>query len=137
MSEAGTLDPKIGDYLERAVDVLVTAGSIAIERHSVRALGDSRARLRTSLRFPRGSYLEVGMTVGILGDTPMVLFYSFQYMTAGGTTIFRYDNSEHHRGLPNFPHHKHEGADERVVGCPQPSISLIRDEVAAHLKGLN
>ena len=80
--------------------------------------------------------MEVGMTVGIIEDTPLVLSYSFQYMTDDGTTVFRYDNSEHHHGLPNFPHHKHEGADERVVGCPQPSISLIRDEIEAYLKGL-
>ena len=91
--------------------------------------------MRASLRFPGGSYLEVGMTVGILGDTPMVLLYSFHYMTAENATIFRYDNSEHHHGLPNFPHHKHMGADERVIGCPQPSVSLIRDEIEAYLKG--
>ena len=75
--------------------------------------------------------------MGTSGDNPLVLFYSFHYMTADNTTIFRYDNSEHHHGLPNFPHHKHEGPDERVVGCPQPSMHDIRDEIAAHLKGLN
>ena len=77
------------------------------------------------------------MTVGIFENTPMVLLYSFQYRTSNGTTIFRYDNSEHHPGLPYEPHHKHEGADERVTGCPQPSISLIRAEIEAYLKGLN
>ena len=137
MSEARTLDSIIENYFERAVDVLTTAGSIAIERHSVRSLGDLRARLRTSLRFPGGSYLEVGMTVGVIEDTPMVVLYSFQYMTAGGTTIFRYDNRDYHPGLPHAPHHKHEGADERVTGCPQPSIHDIRDEIEAYLKGLN
>ena len=75
--------------------------------------------------------------MGTSGDNPIVLLYSFHYMTAENSTIFRYDNSEHHYGLPYFPHHKHEGADERVVGCPQPSISLIRDEIEAYLKGLN
>ena len=61
--------------------------------------------------------------------------YSFHYMTASDSTIFRYDNREHHPGLPHFPHHKHEGADERVVGCPQPSMHDIRDEIETHLKG--
>ena len=75
--------------------------------------------------------------MGISGDNPLVLLYSFQFMTADGTTIFRYDNSDFHPGLPHEPHHKHEGADERVIGCPQPSISTIRDEIAAHLKGSN
>lgn len=76
------------------------------------------------------------MTVGISGDNPLVLLYSFQYMTADGTTIFRYDNIGHHPGHPYAPHHKHEGADERVIGCPQPSVSEIRNEIEAHLKGL-
>ncbi len=69
------------------------------------------------------------------GDNPLVLLYSFQFMTFDGTTIFRYDNIGHHHGLPHFPHHKHEGPDERVSGCPQPSVSLIRDEIEAYLKG--
>ena len=81
--------------------------------------------------------MKVGMTVYIARDTPLPLLYSFQYMDSDGTMIFRYDNSEHHQGLPHFPHHKHEGADERVVGCPQPSVSAIRDEIVAHLEGLN
>ena len=58
-------------------------------------------------------------------------------MTADGYTIFRYDNARHHHDLEYFPHHKHEGADERVVGCPQPSVAQIRDEIAAYLEGLN
>lgn len=56
-------------------------------------------------------------------------------MDASNTTIFRYDNSDFHPGLPHFPHHKHEGEDERVVGCPQPSMHEIRDEIEAYLKG--
>lgn len=77
------------------------------------------------------------MTVSNVENVPLVILYSFQFMNLDGSTIFRYDNSEHHHGLPNFPHHKHEGADERVIGCPQPSISTIRDEIVAHLKGSN
>ena len=55
-------------------------------------------------------------------------------MTADEDTIFRYDNARHHHDLEHFPHHKHEGADERVIGCPQPSVGQIRDEIAAYLK---
>lgn len=66
-----------------------------------------------------------------------MLLHSFHYMTADNTTIFRYDNSDYHPGLPHAPHHKHEGADERVIGCPQTSVSAIRDEIDAYLKELN
>ena len=77
------------------------------------------------------------MEVLIRDDLPLLLDYSFHYMTADNATIFRYDNIGRHSGLPHEPHHKHEGADERIIGCPQPSISTIRDEIAAHLKGSN
>ena len=81
--------------------------------------------------------MEVSMTLDIARHIPLPLLYSFQYMNMDGTTIFRYDNIGYHPGLPHFPHHKHEGADERVVGCPQPSMHDIRDEIEAHLKGLD
>ena len=47
--------------------------------------------------------------------------------------MFRYDNSGHYPGLSNSPHHKHEGLEEVIIGCPQPSIHAIRDEIAAFL----
>ena len=87
--------------------------------------------------FPGPSYLNIRLVAIVSNDIPLLDRYSFHYMTADNATIFRYDNSDYHPGLPHFPHHKHEGADERVVGCPQPSVSAIRDEIVAHLKGLN
>ena len=62
-------------------------------------------------------------------------FYAYHYMSSDGTLIFRYDNSEHYRGLPYFPHHKHEGPDERVFGCPQPSARAVGEEIEAYIRG--
>jgi hypothetical protein len=59
--------------------------------------------------------------------------YSFHFMDSLDKTVFRYDNARHHHDLEHFPHHKHEGADERVVGCLQPSVAQIRDEIVAYL----
>ena len=129
------MDPLLYDYLERSLDVLATAGSYAIEGRVVRPLRESIAVLRATLRFHGGSYLGVQMRVGISGDTPTLIEYSFHYMTVDGVTIFRYDNSDHHEGLLNFPHHKHIGASERVIDCPQPSVRQVRDEIAAYLEG--
>ena len=56
-------------------------------------------------------------------------------MTYDNFCIFRYDNSVHHHSLAqNFPHHKHIGASERVIDCPQPSVGQVRDEVAEYLE---
>ncbi|MCY4651803.1 MAG: DUF6516 family protein [Dehalococcoidia bacterium] len=38
-----------------------------------------------------------------------------------------------HPEVITFPHHKHEGADERVTACREPSIRAIRDEIEAYL----
>jgi hypothetical protein len=60
-------------------------------------------------------------------------YYSFQYMDSESECVFRYDNAAHYRNLPHFPHHKHEGSDERVTPSEQPSIRRIRDEIRAYL----
>ena len=95
------------------------------------------AELYALIRFSDDSRLHVYLMVDELDGFPMRREYAFHYMTAEDVTIFRYDNSRHHRELPHFPHHKHEGADERIIGCPQPSLHDIRDEIAAYLKGSN
>ena len=81
--------------------------------------------------------MNIRLLAIVSNDTPLLDKYSFHYIDADNTTIFRYDNSDYHPGLPHAPHHKHEGTDERVIGCPQPSVSEIRDEIAAYLKSLN
>lgn len=131
------IDPLLERYFDNSLDVLLSAGAKAIDRLADVPIDDEFAVLRAVITFPGPSYLSVRLLVIVSDDTPLPEEYSFHYMDASNTTIFRYDNSEHHYGLSHFPHHKHEGADERVVGCPQPSVSAIRDEIVAYLKGLN
>ena len=131
------LEPLLDAYFDRSLDVLLTAGGISFERRPHIPLGENTALFRAVLTFPGPSFLHIRLEATVTDDTPIVSEYRFHYMDALNTTIFRYDNSDYHPGLPHAPHHKHEGADERVIGCPQPSISMIRDEIAAYLKGLN
>ena len=83
--------------------------------------------------FSERSRLNAELIVDIFDGFPRRMAYSFHYMTGDDVTIFRYDNARHHPGLPNSPHHKHEGPEEVVIGCPRPSIRAIRDEIAAYL----
>ena len=136
MSSAKPSDPLLRNYFDRVLDVLATVGSTAIEERTIierMAFTD----LRATIRFYDRSHLRVWLRMRISRDIPLPLRYSFHYMTAANATIFRYDNVDHHPDLENFPHHKHIGASERVVGCPQPSVAQIRDEIAAYLEGLN
>jgi len=45
------------------------------------------------------------------------LMYTYQYMSATKTLIFRYDNTGHHKrlNLPTYLHHKHKGSEENVI----------------------
>jgi hypothetical protein len=119
--------------LERSLDVLTTAGGGAIEEARIASADESSASLQATISFPGNSQLHARLRVVLSGNAPMLQSYSFHYMLGDGATIFRYDNARHHPGLPFFPHHKHDGADEGVYGCRQPSIRAIRDEIAAYL----
>ena len=63
------------------------------------------------------------MIINTDSDYPEWRAYSFHYMTADDTTIFRYDNARHYPEMHTYPHHKHEGADERAIACQQPSVA--------------
>ena len=116
----------------------MTIGSVEIEWLEFFDEEDEEvATMESLIRFFGDSRLYVSLTVDEADGFPSWRRYVFQFMNTVDTTIFRYDNSDYHPGLPHEPHHKHEGADERVVGCPQPSVSMIRDEIEAYLKGLN
>jgi len=41
--------------------------------------------------------------------------------------IFRYDNSEHHKELKTFPHHKH--TQDGVSEAQEPNIEVILNEI--------
>ena len=115
----------------------MSLGVVEVEELKLESEYEEVAELESVVRFSEGSRLRVGIIVDRLDGFPFRRFYSFHYMDSTDATIFRYDNSRHHRELPHFPYHKHEGADERVVGCPQSSLHDTRDEIATHLKNLN
>lgn len=128
------MDPNIQNYLERTLDVLLAAGAEATEKAEIQETRGGYTKLEAIIRFPDGSLLEVNLTLSTTRETPLWLAYSFHYMNEESQCIFRYDNADHHRGLPNFPHHKHEGQDERISDCPQPSIRVVRDEIESYLR---
>ncbi len=56
--------------------------------------------------------------------------YTYQYMRADGTMIFRYDDSDHFMSLPTAPHHKHIGEDE-VIAADAPDLQSVLREIEA------
>ncbi len=59
--------------------------------------------------------------------------YRYQYMDEDDKMIFRYDNSSHHKHLPNFPHHKHLASDKIIVST-EPELHDILLEIAQTIR---
>lgn len=57
--------------------------------------------------------------------------YAYQYQREDGTSIFRYDNTDHHRSLDltTHPHHKHNGIADRIVDSPAPTLAEVLEEI--------
>ena len=128
-----TRDPAISDYFCGVLRVLASAGMGIIGERFVQDLSPNAARMTASVEYEDGSRLAVRLIVNTSSDYPDWNRYSFQYMSEEAETVFRYDDSDHHPELPNFPHHKHEGADERVLGVLRPTVRQVRNEIADYL----
>ncbi|MDP2833804.1 MAG: DUF6516 family protein [Pseudomonadota bacterium] len=83
-----------------AIDYAETGGAVAQYRIRVSLLDGSLLQCVERVRAGAG-HLETEK-------------YSFHWQTPDGTLICRWDNAPHHRELPGFPHHLHEG-DENIV----------------------
>jgi hypothetical protein len=57
------------------------------------------------------------------------LMYSYHYMNADQQIIFRYDNVEHHPHISTFPHHKHDGSEEKITESPAPTFAQVLAEI--------
>lgn len=58
--------------------------------------------------------------------------YRYHYMNADDTMIFRYDNSQHHSHLDNFPHHKH--TTTQIIASTEPTLQDILLEIAKMMR---
>ena len=89
--------------------------------------------VRGSATFADGSALHFKEFLQ-LSPTITRLKYAYQYVTADGSFIFRYDNARDPaaRHLPTYPHHKHIHDDIRASSGPtlaevlQEAVTLVK-----------
>jgi hypothetical protein len=64
-------------------------------------------------------------------NQPDRLMYAYQYVDKDGQLIFRYDNTGHHKKLqlPTYPHHKHDGREDKVISSDAPDLSSVLREI--------
>jgi hypothetical protein len=87
--------------------------------------------LRGDVIFKDGSRLHFRELVTTEPSVRLVS-YTYQYMQAGGTTVFRYDDSDHFLELPTAPHHKHVGEND-VVAANAPDLESVLKEIEGML----
>ncbi len=84
--------------------------------------------IRGDLVFVDGSRLHVREHIAL--DERIERFtYVYQYVTSDNRLVFRYDNTDHHRHLSTFPHHKHEVSEENVIAASAPTLAQVLAEI--------
>lgn len=62
-----------------------------------------------------------------------VITYSYHWADKNNQLILRWDNTPHHRKLPDFPHHLHDGKKGTVDPSQPMSIFNVLDEIGRRL----
>ncbi len=59
------------------------------------------------------------------------LMYAYQYIDPSQKLVFRYDNTGHHKksGLYTYPHHKHDGHEDKVILSSAPNLAAVLQEI--------
>ena len=59
------------------------------------------------------------------------LMYAYQFIDSSQKLVFRYDNTGHHKklGLSTYPHHKHDGHEDRVIPSAAPDLAAVLQEI--------
>ncbi len=97
--------------------------------------GTHEGFVRGELHFVDGSVLHLREFVDV--ETAIDrLMYVHQYMGAGQTLIFRYNNTGHHKklNLGTYPHHKHDGSEENVIAAEPQSLATVLAEIKRLVK---
>jgi hypothetical protein len=80
--------------------------------------------VRGDVFFKDGSQLHFRELITTEPDVQCVS-YTYHYMRADRTMIFRYDDADHFPQLPSAPHHKHIGEkDVLAANAPDPESVL-------------
>ena len=82
------------------------------------------------LRFADDSLLEISEAIQVKADAFSWLSYRYHYQNAGGSVVFRYDNTPHHPEVNTHPEHKH--AEDEIIGVVRPDIENILSKVKKH-----
>lgn len=117
----------IAGYFEQVASRLAFSRAVQSQELRTEKRTPTEGYLRGEVLFKDGSRLHFRELVSADPSVQLVS-YTYQYMRADGTLIFRYDNTDHFPHLPTAPHHKHLGENE-VIAANAPDLQSVLKEI--------
>lgn len=117
----------IAGYFEQVASLLAFSRAIQSQDFRTEKRTPTEGYLRGDVLFKDGSRLHFRELVSTDPSLQLVS-YTYQYMQADGTMIFRYDDADHFLNLPTAPHHKHLG-ENAVIASEQPNLQAVLQEI--------
>ncbi|PIY36550.1 MAG: hypothetical protein COZ06_35925 [Armatimonadetes bacterium CG_4_10_14_3_um_filter_66_18] len=103
--------------------LVASSAVVSVEVVQEHALPD-RGYFRARLTLANSDFLEVAEYFVVEEGLCQTIRYRYQWMDQSKQVLKkRWDNVEHFPGLPNFPHHVHEG--EESLAEPGRSVSIV------------
>ena len=82
------------------------------------------------------SLLEVFERFRVSSEAIVVSRYSFHWQNAAGDLRKRWDNAPHHRDVPTWPHHVHDGGEANVLPHEPMTIETVLAIISAAIEPL-
>jgi hypothetical protein len=119
-------------YLKEVEDAIGNLQEAYVELYEEEFLTKGRVNLRIRVRFYNGCLLQLNESVIFQGKLEH-LGYRYHFQDKNNELIFRYDNTPHFPGLPNFPNHKHHQMGVDSSGEPS-APEVIREAAELSLR---
>ena len=122
----------IAGYFRHIANVLALSRIVNSQDVHTQKRTPTEGFLRGDVVFKDGSRLHFRELVSTDPSVQLVS-YTYQYMRADGTTIFRYDDADHFPNLSTAPHHKHVG-ENAVIAATAPDLRSVLKEIEGMIK---
>jgi hypothetical protein len=117
----------IAGYFETISNILARSPVVKYRDVRTEKRTPTEGFLRGDVSFKDGSRLHFRELVTTEPGIQLVS-YTYHYMRADGTMLFRYDDADHFPNLPSAPHHKHIGEND-VAASPPPDLQSVLKEI--------
>jgi hypothetical protein len=128
----------IEEYLRRLDELLSTSPAVAdieVVRRSVRDTElEKTLHYRYRVGLADGGLVEMTERVMEAQGTLRVTTYRHHWQGPSGRLVQRWDNAPHHPEIETFPHHLHDGAEDRVVTHPEVTGVEVLQCILAELE---